>query len=447
MAEQFQISRRNLLMGTAGVAGAAVLSSCMGAGGGGGTTQAPETTAGGSPGGGATTGGGGGGDREVVLQSNMQDEGPRTALAAVVGGIEDYDVTINTVATSQFRAQLPTYLTSNEAPDVLTWYAGSVTNSFAAEGLLHDVSEVWTNGNAANFGPALKDLSTYEGAQYFIPTNYYWWALFFRKSSFEKWGVAPVETWDEFIGMLDNLKSQNVHPLVTGLGNSAWMASAWFDYLNLRVNGADYHRELLSGQHSFDSEEVHAVMQRYAEILPYFAPDSLSWDPQAAAAPIAREEAAMYLVGTFATAYFPDDQQDDLDFFSVPIIDPAVPTAEEAPTDGFMVAANARNPEGGTAVANYLASAAAQQEFIEKAVSPNLPTSQDVDVSGFSPMIQKGLELLNNTDQVTQFFNRDSNDELQGTADAALMRFINNPDDVDAILADWQTAAAQVFAQ
>ena len=188
-------------------------------------------------------------------------------------------------------------------------------------------------------------------------------------------------------------------------------------------------------------------MARYAEILPYFHPDSLSWDPQQAAAPIARNEAAMYLVGTFATAYWPEDQQADLDFFSVPTIDPSIPSAEEAPTDGFMIAANARNPEGGKAVADHLASAAAQQEFIEKAISPNLPTHPDVDISAFSPLIQKGLELLNGTDQITQFFNRDSNDELQGTADTALMRFINAPGDVDAILADWQTAAEQVFSQ
>lgn len=437
-----KISRRGLLAGSAGLASAAVLSGCVG--GGGTATPTPEQT-------GATPTADPGATaqipREVVLQSNMEAEGPRAALADVVDGASDFDVTINTVATSQFRAQLPTYLTSSQAPDVLTWYAGSVTNSFAAEGLLHDVSDLWTNGNAAPFSDALKDLSTYEGRQYFIPTNYYWWALFFRRSSFENWGVEPAQTWDEFMGLLDNLQAQGIYPLTTGLANNAWMAAAWFDYLNLRVNGADFHRELLAGQHSFDSDEVHAVMERYAEILPYFHPDSLSWDPQQAAAPIAREEAGMFLVGTFATSYWPEDQQDDLDFFSVPTIDDSVPAAEEAPTDGFMVAANAVNPEGGKAVVDYLASAEAQQEFIEKAVSPNLPTHPDVDTANFSPLVQKGLELLNNTEQITQFFNRDSSDELQGTADDALMRFINNPGDVDQVLADWQTAAEQVFSQ
>lgn len=428
------ISRRTLLGGTAGVAGASLLAGCVGAGPG---PQAPGASPAATPSG---TGG-----PQVTLQSNMQDEGPRTALAAVAAGVAGRQVTVNTVATSQFRAQLPTYLTSQPAPDVLTWYGGSVMRSFAKEGLLQDVSQVWQSGNASKLSAALKDLSTFEGKQYFVPTTYYWWGLFHRKSSFEKWGVSAATTWDEFMGMLDKLKTRNIHPLTTGLSNAAWMAAAWFDYLNLRVNGADFHRELLAGRRSFNSDEVRAVMRRYAEILPFFHPDSRSWDAQQAAAPIAREEAGMYLVGTFATAYWPADQQDDLDFFSVPTIDPAVPSAEEAPTDGFMVAANAANAPGGIAVVDHLVGASAQKEFIEKAVSPNLPTNPDVDTSGFTPLVRKGMEMLNSTSQLTQFFNRDSNDELQATADDALMRFINNPSDVDSILANWQTAAEGVF--
>ena len=39
-------------------------------------------------------------------------------------------------------------------------------------------------------------------------------------------------------------------------GSTPWVASGWFDYLNLRINGAQFHRELLAGKHSFDAAEV-----------------------------------------------------------------------------------------------------------------------------------------------------------------------------------------------
>ena len=37
-------------------------------------------------------------------------------------------------------------------------------------------------------------------------------------------------------------------------------------------------------------------------------------------------------------------RQDDLDFFQFPIIDPSVPIAEEAPTDGFFASVKTTKP-------------------------------------------------------------------------------------------------------
>ena len=94
---------------------------------------------------------------------------------------------------------------------------------------------------------------------------------------------------------------------------------------------------------------------------------------------------------------------------------------------------------------SYLAGAESQQQFIEAAGSSNLPTSPDVDTSQFSPLVQKGLKTLAAADQITQFFNRDSSDALQTTADAALTKFLAKPEDVDAILTEWQAAAERVW--
>jgi multiple sugar transport system substrate-binding protein len=60
--------------------------------------------------------------------------------------------------------------------------------------------------------------------------------------------------------------------------------------------------------------------------------------------------------------------------------------------------------------------------------------------------VKKGIQLLNETDEITQFFNRDSSDALQTTADAALTQFIANPSDIRGIQRQWQQAAQQVFS-
>jgi multiple sugar transport system substrate-binding protein len=136
---------------------------------------------------------------------------------------------------------------------------------------------------------------------------------------------------------------------------------------------------------------------------------------------------------------------DDLDFFRVPIIDPNVEVAEEAPTDGYFASAKSRNPQGAKDLLSYLASPEAQQQFIKLSKSSNLPTSQKVDTSTFSPLVQKGIKHLNDSKQITQFFNRDSSDELQVTADTALTKFLDKPQDVNAILTNWQASAKKVF--
>jgi multiple sugar transport system substrate-binding protein len=425
-----QVTRRGFLLGAAAVGGGAALSGCVGQGGG------------------TSSGGGGGGSGTLVLQNSIQDAQPKAALAKLVKQYNGAKVTMNSVATEQFRAQLSTYLSSSNPPDVLSWYAGSVANSYAEQGLLLDLSDLWKPGGAcADFSPALKALSTSsDGKQIFVPTNYYWWSIFYKKSAFKKWDVEVPTKWDDFLKLCATLKRKGVIPLTNGIGPTPWMASGWFDYLDLRVNGAPFHRELLAGKHSFDSPEVKAVMDQYARLLPYFAPDQTSWDAQQAAQPLVQDKAAMYLVGAFATSYIPKNQLGDLDFFSVPTIDPSVPSAEEAPTDGFFASAGTKDPSGTRKFLSYLAAPKSEQQWISDAGSSNLPTSPKVDTSHFSPLVRKGIKLLSSTKEITQFFNRDSSDALQTTADTALTKFIANPGDVNSILKDWEAAAKGVWS-
>ncbi|PSL08488.1 carbohydrate ABC transporter substrate-binding protein (CUT1 family) [Haloactinopolyspora alba] len=426
------ISRRGFLAGTAAIGLSGILGGCVGSGG-------------------STDGGGGGGDASpsgpITLQSSAADPKPKAALKAVVDAFQGAETTINTVAVENFRAQLPTYLTSSNPPDVLTWYAGSVARDYASEGLLLDVSDLWEgDGACAGFSDALRDLSsTEDGSQIFVPTHYYWWGVFHRTSAFDEWGVQAPETWEDFLALCEMLRGRGIVPLTMGTGSTPWVASGWFDYLNLRINGPEYHLELLSGEHSFDSAEVRAVMTEYAKLIPFIDPNGRSYSWQEAVTPLVQNEAAMYLMGAFFTQSVPSDVVDDIDFFRVPIIDESLPVAEEAPTDGYFAASGTDNAAGAKELMSHLAAPDSQQTYVSKAGGAYLPTSPEVDTSGFSPMVQKGIQLLEESDRLTQFFNRDSSDELQTTADAALTRFLDQPDQVDDILSQWQQAAEQVF--
>lgn len=421
------VSRRGFLSGAAALGGAVALGGCVS----GGSNSSGSSSTG-----------------KLTLQATLSTPQPKKALQDIIADYKKQQVTLNFVALEQFRAQLPTYLNSSNPPDVLTWYAGSVARDYASKGFLLDVSDLWSGkGACADFSPALKKLSTDDqGRQIFIPTSYYWWGIFYRKSMFKKWGVQPVESWSDYLKMCRTLKGKGVMPLSMGTGaGQPWVASGWFDYLDLRINGATFHRELLAGKHRFDGPEVKDVMKAYKELLPFIDPKGKSLDVTQAVTPLVQGKDAMYLTGAFMTAAVPKDAADDIDFFRVPIIDKSVPVAEEAPTDGYFASAKSKHAKEAKQLLSYLASPAAEQKYVEESASSNLPTSPKVDASKFSPLVQKGVQFLNQSKDLTQFFNRDSSDELQTTADTALTKFLDRPDQVDKILKAWQADAERVW--
>ncbi|GHF79177.1 ABC transporter substrate-binding protein [Streptomyces thermodiastaticus] len=423
-----QPSRRRFLAGLGAAGTAALLSGCVTAG----------------------SSGTGSSEGAVTLQSNLSSPLAKAAmedLVAAYGKQGKGRVSLNTVAAETFRTQLPTYLTSANPPDVYTWYPGSVADSYARKNLLLGLDEVWQSSpDLKRYSKALNTLCTAgSGTKVFVPTTTYWWGMFYRKSHFAQWGVREPKTWDDFLGLCDRLKSRGVTPVGLGAGgNTAWVASAWFDYLNIRINGARYHRDLLAGRHRFDDPEVHKVFDRWREVLPYFDPDGTAVAFQDATTSLLNGRTGMMLIGTFFADAAPKDALDDIDFFRFPVIDPKVPLAEEAPTDGFFASARTGRREQVFDVMRYLATAEAQETYIKGSSGTVLPCHPDAEDAG-TPLVKKGRRHIEQAAELTQFFNRDSSDALQPTADTALTKFLARPGSVGSVLADWQRDAEKIW--
>ncbi len=87
-----------------------------------------------------------------------------------------------------------------------------------------------------------------------------------------------------------------------------------------------------------------AVFTKWREALPYFDPKGKSFPFQEATSALLAGKTGMFLIGTFFADSAPKDALDDIDFFQFPIIDPAVPVAEEAPTDGYFAVEEGEGP-------------------------------------------------------------------------------------------------------
>ncbi|GGW94001.1 ABC transporter substrate-binding protein [Streptomyces chartreusis] len=420
-------SRRRFLAGLGATGTAALLSGCVT------STSSSKSSS----------------DGAVTLQSNVSAPQAKAAmedLVAAYGKKGTGDVSLNTVAAETFRTQLPTYLTSANPPDVYTWYPGSVADAYAKKDLLLGLDDLWGSSELKGYSKALHSLCTSSsGKKVFVPATYYWWGMFYRKSNFAKWGVSEPKSWDDFLDLCDKLKSKGVAPIGLGAGgNTAWVASAWFDYLDIRINGAVYHRELLAGKHRFDDPEVRKVFDRWQEVLPYFDPNGTAGAFQDATTALLNGRSGMMLIGTFFADAAPKDALDDIDFFRFPIIDPKVPLAEEAPTDGYFASARTGRKDGVLDLLGYLATAEAQEIYIKGSSGTVLPCHPDAKDSG-TPLVQKGRKHIEEAAEITQFFNRDSSDALQPTADTALTKFLAKPKEIGSILTDWQREAEKIW--
>ncbi len=389
--------------------------------------------------------------KKLVIYNSMHgDPVPREADEELVQMFEeenpDIDVVHSIVAHEDFKQAIRAYLTASTPPDVMTWFAGNRARFFIDKGQIMDISGVWEQeGWNEDYAKGFRALSTVDGKQYFLPTSWYWWAVYYRPSIFDEYGLEPPQTWDEFLQVCETLKQNDVTPLAIGT-KYRWTAAAWFDYLNMRTNGPEFHINLMLGTEKYDDPRVLKVFTDYWTPLlenGYFLEDAAAYSWQEGLQFMIDGSAAMYLMGDFVRDSFPDELEDDLDFFQFPVIDPSVPIGEDAPTDGYFIAADAQHPEEAKALLGFLGSVEMQQYFAEKL--GRLSTHSGVDVSVFSPQQQKGIAMMQTADYVAQFYDRDTTPEMADEGMNGFMEFWDNPDGIADILARLEQVRQEIF--
>jgi multiple sugar transport system substrate-binding protein/raffinose/stachyose/melibiose transport system substrate-binding protein len=386
------------------------------------------------------------------IASNASDPEPRRVMEELtVPGFEQasgIQVELNTVNHEDFKQAIRTYLASDDPPDVLTWFAGNRMRFFVERELVAPVTDVYEQeGWVTEYPDGILAVSRGADDQYyFVPTNYYWWAIYYRPSLFQQARIeAPPENWEQFLAAVDALKEAEITPITIGT-KAPWPAAAWFDYLNMRVNGPEFHVRLTDGQVPYTSPEVKNVFARWRELLDREAfiqqPEALEW--QDALTPMVNGEAAMYLMGQFVTDSYPDDGEADLDFFRFPLIEPNVPVGEDAPTDGYFMSAKAANPEAAKEFLAYVGGEEYQTQTAQELGRIAVHTGVPLDV--YEPQVQKGVNLLQNSDYLAQFYDRDTHPEMADAGMEAFVQFMNNPDDIDQILESLDRERERVFA-
>jgi multiple sugar transport system substrate-binding protein len=415
------LSRRTLLHGLAGFGALGALSAC-----------------------GSQTG-----PNEISVGSRATEDVPRKALNAVMdlytkqSGV---DVQINATDPNTWQEQINSYL-QGKPDDVFQWFAGYRGRFFYENGLVGEISNVWEKVGAG-FSDAFKKASTADdGKQIFLPLYYYPWAVFYRRSVFEKNGYTPPTNMEDFVALCQDMQSAGLTPIAFG-ASDGWPQMGTFDYLNMRMHGYQFHVDLMAGKERWDGEQVRAVFDLWADLLPYHQESALGRTWQTAAQSLLRRESGMMLMGLFVNQQFskPEDAE-DLDFFNFPEIDSQIgATAVEAPIDGFMMRSDPANQANATELLTFLGSAKAATTYVE--IDAQIGANSDTDTSSYDKLQRKSADLVTNAENISQFMDRDTRPDFAATVMIPeLKRFLANPGNIRGVTSSIQAQADSIFPQ
>jgi multiple sugar transport system substrate-binding protein len=384
---------------------------------------------------------------KLIINANTSDPAPKQAFEKLVADFEkenpDVDVELNIFDHEAYKTAIRNFLQA-DPPDVVTWFAGNRMKFFVDQGLFEDVSDVWQQNNLFNDMASTASALNVGGQQYGVPYAYYQWGVYYRKDLFAEYGLGEPRTWADFMNICATLKQNGVTPVTIGT-KYLWTAAGWFDFLNLRVNGMDFHMELMDGKASYEDPRLDRVFEIWGEMANqgYFLENHATFSWQEAQAPMINGEAAMYLIGNFIVPSLKDaGVVDKVGYFQFPVINADVRTFEEAPTDTVHIPSGAKNKADAKRFLAFVARADINNQVATSI--GNLPPNSKAPAPT-DPFLKIGFKVLSESAGLAQFYDRDTTPEMAKEGMKGFQEFMVKPEREKQIRGRIEKARQRIF--
>ncbi len=376
------VRRRTVLSSGLGV-GTVLLAGCMGEDPGGDGTPGGDDgggSGGGTPGG-DTDGGGTGGDDGTdggasITVTGVWTEGEAESFGKVVDYAQDqtgHTIEYQPRGTQELlTGTLMDYQSGVATADIVVIPSPARIRSDARDGHLEALGDVW---NAEDYAVS-PDRVSVDGQAYAAPFKMdlkpgFW----YRQSFFDEHGLSEPGSYDEFIGLLDELGGiEGVDaPLASGNGDG-WPLSDQTEAFILRQDdGAQLQEDLISGDAAFTDDRVRTAFQEVQQLLQdgYFSETrdfgvqyEYFWDGSL----------PLYFQGSFTTAFDAIQDPSDLGVFRLPGTDGMV-----ASINWFTVPTYSDNVAAAKEAVGQFVSAEGQRKWVEDGgfIASNTQVSND----------------------------------------------------------------------
>ena len=184
-----------------------------------------------------------------------------------------------------------------------------------------------------NHGKFWMDLGVCEDGQHYgIP----WFPnfksiIFYNKAVFADGGYEIPETWEDLVSLSADMVADGQTPWCFGFGSgdaTGWPGTDWLEDIVVRDSGGDFYGQWFRHEVPFNSPEVVSAFELFEEII--FGEGFVNGGPENIAAitfqdsplPLFNDppNCAMLKQGSFISNFFPEGQEDAVDFFPFPTI-------------------------------------------------------------------------------------------------------------------------------
>lgn len=385
---------------------------------------------------------------KISIITDISDPGQPEALREIVRRFEEanpdveVDLTIN--GREDHKVAIRNFLKA-DPPDLTTWYGGARMRIFSDPGLFEDITDLW---ESENLGEAMASADGLvrgsDGKVYAVPYSYYQWGIYYRRDIMQQHGVAEPKTWDDLVSACKKLRGAGVTPVAIGT-KFLWTAAGWFDYLNLRINGLEYHLDLGAGEIPYTDAKLDAVFEHWRELVDNdcFLENHASYDWVEGTAPLIEGSAAMMLIGNFVMGNLRESGvADKMEYVQFPVIKPGFPLYEDAPLDTWHIPSGAKNKADAKRFLAFLATPEmnALIPYAAGTLPPNKNSPPPED-----RILREGQKVLAEAAGLAQFYDRDTDPQMAKAGMEGFQEFMVKPDRLGDIRQRLERARKRIY--
>ncbi|MDN5821575.1 MAG: extracellular solute-binding protein [Brachybacterium sp.] len=357
---------------------------------------------------GGSSSGTGSGDSITYWSNWKEGESQQSVMKEAIAAFEDETgITVNVEWQGrQVTQKIVPVLNTPQVPDILDGAFGKLAPVLAATGQVLPLDDVFASDVE---GEAITDVipekfrnesTMKDGSPWLLPFFITSEAIWYDAGENPEIGEAAPESWEEFIALLEDLKSQGKTPLAAD-GDVGGYNVAWFQTAYLHLTGVGGLNELVSDETGalWDEDAALEAARCVEQIVQggYLIPgyDASKWPAQQQA--WATNEAALLLNGTWIPTETAPYATEDFEYaaFPIPSPDPTQEKIMRAEPTGFVIPAQAKNPEAAAEFAKFLL----RQEFQEKIATEGgqLPIREGIETIPELADISSAIDAADNT--------------------------------------------------